>query len=187
MINIIDSQNRRVIKVPGEVRPALCLDLDGTVRYSNSGRFINRPEDVEVFDGVEARIWRYRDDGFLVFGVTNQGGVAFGLKTLAGHIAELNAMTAKFRRGNPFHDIKSCYHHPDGKVHPYKYRSLIRKPFYGMLVLCEVSAWELGYVVDWDNSLMVGDRTEDRDCALSAGVSFQWAHEFFDRNPEAHK
>lgn len=168
--------------VPGVVIPALCLDLDGTVRYSKRGEFINGPEDVALYDGVEEILWKYRDSGYLIFGITNQGGVAYGYKLRQDHDKELETMMALFER-NPFHIIKACFHHPEGKVKHYAHRSLLRKPGTGMLALCEVEAWEEGYIVDWDNSLFIGDRDEDYQCAINAGIPFQWAHEFFDREP----
>lgn len=53
MKTIIDTQKRTITMVPNDVRPALCLDLDGTIRYSKNGDFINGPEDVALFEGVE--------------------------------------------------------------------------------------------------------------------------------------
>lgn len=168
--------------VPGVVIPALCLDLDGTIRYSKDGEFINKPEDVALYPDVEEVIWRYRNDGYLIFGITNQGGVAYGYKHRLDHDMELERTLALFER-NPFHVVKACFHHPEGKVKHYAHRSLLRKPAIGMLVLCEVEAWDEGYIVDWDNSLFVGDRQEDYECAINAGIKFQYAHRFFDREP----
>lgn len=160
--------------------PALCLDLDGTVRYSANGDFINKPEDVRLFDGAEAKIWEYREKGYLVFGISNQGGVAHGFKTTHGTDAEVEATFKAFKR-NPFHIIKCCYHDARGKIEPYCHRSLLRKPDYGMLALCEVESYQAGYIVDWDNSIFVGDRDEDRDVAGKAGIKFIPADVFFER------
>lgn len=165
----------------GHVAPALCLDLDGTIRFSRKDPrgFIGGPEDVALFDGVESKIWEYRDAGYLVFGISNQGGVAFGFKTHEQCLAELQATVNAFER-DPFHDVRMCYHHDgDGAKFPFNKRSLLRKPNIGMLVLCEIDAFEQGYLVDWDNSLFVGDRPEDELCAKNAGIPFQWACEFF--------
>ncbi len=161
--------------------PALCLDLDGTIRYSKDGEFINKPGDVALFDGVEEQIWRYRDDGYLVLGITNQGGVAYGFKTPLDHNAEMEAMIALFKRGSPFHFIQACFFHEEGTVEPYNHRSLLRKPNIGMLAVCEVEARKAGYIIDWDKSVFVGDRPEDEQCAMNAGIEFQWAREFFCR------
>jgi histidinol phosphatase-like enzyme len=51
-----------------------------------------------------------------------------------------------------------------------------------MLVLCEMKARDIEIIIDWDHSLMVGDREEDRECAERAGIAFQWADDFFERN-----
>lgn len=180
---VYDNSPRRFAPEPErnfKVCPALCLDLDGTVRYSASGEFINGPDDVRLFDDVEAKIWEYRDKGYIVFGISNQGGVAHGFKSASDNDQEIEATFAAFNR-NPFHIIKCCYHDERGKVAPYNHRSLLRKPDYGMLSLCEVEAFQAGYIVDWDNSLMVGDRAEDQHMALNAKINFQWAYEFFGR------
>jgi D-glycero-D-manno-heptose 1,7-bisphosphate phosphatase len=160
--------------------PALCLDLDGTVRYSAEGEFINKPEDVRLFDGVEEKIWEYRDKGYLIFGISNQGGVAFGYKTNESNDAEIRQMLNLFKR-NPFHIIKCCYHDSRGKVEPYCHRSLLRKPEYGMLAICEIEVWQAGYIVDWDRSLMVGDRPEDMALAVAADIGYIPAEVFFNR------
>ncbi len=166
-------------KVPAEVRPALCLDLDGTIRYSKSSKYIQHPEDIALFEGVEKKIWEYRDKEFLIFGVTNQGGVAFNYKSPERNLAEIAATKALFKN-DPFHSIKYCYHIIEGTVFPYNYRSLLRKPFTGMLALLEVEAWNEGYIIDWDKSIFVGDNDVDRDCAANAGIHFEWADKFFD-------
>jgi D-glycero-D-manno-heptose 1,7-bisphosphate phosphatase len=163
------------------VHPALVLDLDGTVRYSKSGKFINGPKDIALYPDVEERIWQFRNMGYLIFGVTNQGGVAYGFKTLQDAHDEIEAMINLFEK-NPFHIIEGCPLHESGKEESYKYRSLLRKPNIGMLAVCESDAFDAGYVVDWNNSLMVGDRGEDRDCAQAAGIKFQWDYEFFNRD-----
>lgn len=166
-----------------QIVPALCLDLDGTVRYSKSGDFINKPDDIMLFDGVESKIWEYRNRGYLICAVSNQGGVAYGLKTPQACDDEISRMCSLFER-NPFHLIKCCYHHEKGKVMPFNFRSLLRKPDIGMLVLIEVEAFQAGYIIDWSRSLFVGDRPEDEQCAQRASIGFQWANDFFGREAQ---
>ncbi len=180
-ISVNRAQEAKVYASKVVVTPALCLDLDGTVRFSKNGEFINKSEDVALFDDVQERIWDYRDKGWLIFGVTNQGGVAHGFKSLGDHKAEIDAMTSLFKRGNPFHYIAASFFHAEGTVEPYNHRSLCRKPDIGMLALCEVKARKMGYVIDWDKSIFVGDRPEDEQCATNADIEFQWAREFFCR------
>ena len=167
----------------GRKAPALVVDLDGTVRFCKDDPegFINEAEDVALYDGVEGVLWKHRDNGSLILGASNQGGVAFGFKTPQDFMAELDAMDELWERGNPFHIIKACYHHAEGDVVPYNARSLLRKPAYGMLALMELEAFREGYIIDWDESLFVGDRQEDRTCAEAAGIDFEWADSFFGR------
>lgn len=186
MKTVIIPERKAVMQIPDKVKPALCLDLDDTVRYSKNGKFINGPDDIILFNDVEDKIWEYRDKGFLVFGISNQGGVAYGYKTSIDVNIEIEATCNLFQR-NPFHIIKSCLHHPKGTREPYNYRSLLRKPDIGMLALCEFEAWGEGYIIDWDNSLFVGDRHEDQQCAENAGIKFVWHFDFFSRPQEAEK
>ncbi len=170
----------KVICIPGLLMPALCLDLDGTIRYSKNGEFINHPNDVALFQGVEEKLWAYREMGFLIFGISNQAGVAYGYKTVLSNDAEIEATLQAFGR-NPFHIVKCCFHHPGGILEPFNHRSLCRKPDIGLLAICEMEAFESGYIVDWDKSIFVGDRPEDEQTAINAKIAFIHADIFFGR------
>lgn len=183
--SILESDGRTLVEVKmvhGVLMPALILDLDGTVRYSKSGDFINKPEDVAIYDDVEDVLHDYRRDGYLIYGATNQGGVAFGFKTLESVLAEFDMMYKCFEL-NPFISVSYSVMHPGGTVAPYNHRSLFRKPYIGMLVQCEYTAYGDGYLIDWDNSIFVGDRPEDEQCAKNANVKFILADHFFGREP----
>lgn len=162
-----------------KIKPALCLDWDGTIRRSKSGAtFIKDQADIEIMPGIEKAIWAYRKMGYLIVGISNQGGVAFGFKTPSQINLERDATLSLFQN-NPFHIVKMCYHMEGGKVHPYKYRSMLRKPNIGMLAVAEMDAWNDGFVmIDWDKSLFVGDRPEDEECAKNANISFKHVDTF---------
>ncbi|OIN55742.1 DUF6794 domain-containing protein [Arsenicibacter rosenii] len=166
--------------VKHKLAPALCLDLDGTVRRSKKDPkgFIQGPDDIELMPGIEARIFDYKQKGFLVFGVSNQGGVAHGFKTPADVDREIVAMLELFTIAKPFDIVKTCFHMEGGTVEPFCHRSLFRKPDTGMLAFCELEAFNHGFIVDWDNSLFVGDRDEDRACAEKAGIDFMHIDDF---------
>lgn len=170
-----------------QVRPALCLDLDGTIRHSRRDRqsskpnWISGPDDIVLFPEVEPKIWEYKDNGFLIFGISNQGGVAFGYKTVSDIEAEMEATRNLFDR-NPFDLMFAAFSHEKGTVPPFNRRSLLRKPEIGLLAVCEAAAEQEGYIVDWDRSLFVGDSEEDQECARRAGIPFVGADEFFGRN-----
>lgn len=161
-----------------KVRPALCLDFDGTIRRSKSGQtFIQNFNDIELMPNIEKIIWRYRNMGWLILGISNQAGVAHGFK-LPMEIEHEMDMTFRLFKANPFHIVKFCYHDGKGKIEPYNHRSLLRKPDVGMLAIMESEAWDKGFVIDWDNSLFVGDRPEDERCAKNAGISFRHIDSF---------
>lgn len=171
----------------GEVRPALVLDLDGTIRQSKSGAtFPNDASDIQLIRNAddatpEALLWEYREQGFLILGVTNQGGVAYGFRTPDEEIGELRATIALFER-SPFHLITSCWHHEKARHALYGTKSLRRKPHYGALAILEWELLKYGVMIDWSNSLMVGDRPEDEECAAGAGIAYHDATEFFGRS-----
>ena len=161
-----------------KVKPALCLDFDGTIRRSKSGQtFIKNFNDIELMPNVEKLIWQYRNMGWLILGISNQAGVAHGFK-LPLEIEHEMDTTLKLFKQNPFHIVKFCYHDGKGKIEPYNHRSLLRKPDIGMLAIMESEAWNEGYVIDWDNSLFIGDRPEDEQCAKNAGIAFRHIDSF---------
>jgi len=167
-----------------KVVPALCLDFDGTVRRSKSGQtFIKNFQDIEIIPNVERLIWKYREMGYLILGISNQAGVAHGFKLPIEIELEMDTTLNLFKK-NPFHLAKFCYHDGKGKIEPYCHRSLLRKPDIGMLAIMEMEAYNEGYVIDWDKSLFVGDRPEDEQCAKNAGISFRHINSFLNEPHE---
>lgn len=171
-----------------EKKRILCLDLDGTVRRSKSGKtFIEGPDDIELIPGIYERIWKYNDEAdWLIVYITNQGGVAHGFKTIEQAEDEIRATLDLLQREDPTDgdmytpcfEYFLCPFQEGGKVEDHGFRSLARKPAYGMLMLAEQTILEEGFIPDWDNSLFVGDRPEDEGCAKSAGVPFMHIDEF---------
>lgn len=165
------SESHRVV-------PALCLDFDGTIRRSKSGQtFIKDFNDIELMPGIEKLIWRYREMGYVILGISNQAGVSHGFK-LPMEVENEMDKTLQLFKSNPFHLVKFCFHDGRGRIEPYNHRSLLRKPDIGMLALMEAESWERGFVIDWDNSLFVGDRQEDEQCAKNAGIEFRHIDSF---------
>jgi HAD superfamily hydrolase (TIGR01662 family) len=160
------------MQIEYKLKPVLCLDMDGTIRRSKSGAtFIKDADDIVLIPGVEEKIWKYSDDGYIVTLISNQGGVAHAYKSEHEAAEEVLATMRLFKR-NPFHVVQVCYFMEDGKVEPWCHRSLTRKPGYGMLVLVEAECFKRYIIVDWDKSLFVGDRPEDAACAANAGINF---------------
>jgi D-glycero-D-manno-heptose 1,7-bisphosphate phosphatase len=66
----------------------LLLDLDGTIRRSTIGEFINDPSDQEPIEGAIESLEFAQKQGWAMIGITNQAGVAAGYKTLKSAILE---------------------------------------------------------------------------------------------------
>ncbi|MBD2003328.1 HAD-IIIA family hydrolase [Trichocoleus sp. FACHB-40] len=147
----------------------LILDMDGTVRQPLSGnKFIQRPRDQQIIEGVENAIAYFAATGWKIVGVTNQAGVASGKKSLQSCIKEQQYTLELLP------EIEEIYFCPDfdgRKWHNYCKHSEsgnFRKPNPGMLNLV-IQKYSPVSV------LMVGDRRDDREAAAKAGVKFQQA------------
>lgn len=156
-------------------RPALFVDLDGTVRETLSGRVHPvKPQDQVLRPGVLPKLREYRARGFAVVGVTNQAGVAMGILSEADVRAINRRLEVELAPGL-FDLILYCPYHRYGHVARYRRESACRKPNPGMAY----EAREL-LGLDLGASLMVGDMEVDCQFAENAGIpTFAWADEFF--------
>lgn len=160
--------------------PVLYLDIDGTVRQGKDDdldRFVNGPEDVVVFPEAVEMMRRWRAAGGRVVGVSNQGGIALGIvgaRRVAAAMRETQRQT-----GGLFDRIMFCQHHPDAENLEMG-RCWCRKPSAGAVVEAAYGLAERfpGEIYPAYMGLFVGDRPEDEQCAASAGLDFQWAHEW---------
>ncbi|NEP56019.1 MAG: HAD-IIIA family hydrolase [Symploca sp. SIO2G7] len=156
------------------------LDLDGTVRTTISGKkFINDPHDQKLIPGVREKIASVHND-WIIVGVTNQGGVP-DHKSLESCLVEQKHTLELLPKMQSIYCAPGMEGNECFKVDQ-KYRFLIqggqrnfRKPSPGMLHLA-VHEFRKFFVLD--DCLMVGDRDEDKEAALAAGVKFAWAHEW---------
>lgn len=174
----------------------LLVDLDGTVRETISGdTFINDPLDQQLITGVKETLAFYKTEGWTIVGITNQGGVLKGYKTIDNCITE-QLHTLKIALY-----IEAIYFCPDegdnvfcceflsspNLIRPQtianvtshsrsredKYDSF-RKPSIGMIQLAKNNfSSEL-----IEDILFVGDRPEDQLAAQNADIPFLWANEW---------
>jgi D-glycero-D-manno-heptose 1,7-bisphosphate phosphatase len=158
------------------LRPALFVDLDGTVRDTLSGRVHPlEPWDQQLRPGVTERLSEYRERGYAVVGVTNQGAVALGLLT-EDDVRAINQRLMDELAPALFDMILFCPYHPYGRVAAYRRQGGCRKPAPGMAFEARD---RLG--LDLVASIMVGDADTDRQFAQNAGIgTFFWADEFFE-------
>lgn len=160
---------------------ALLLDLDGTIRQSTSGKFIEDPSDQEPIEGAIKAMEIYHQEGWTMVGITNQGGVAAGHKSLKSAIEE------QLKTLEIFPQLSCIYFCPDFKGRECfrvrkcscvqideLYPDLIeqfRKPNPGMIF-----AALRAFAKEPTDILMVGDREEDKLAAKNAGINFLDAH-----------
>lgn len=156
----------------------LVVDLDGTVRkgYDELGRFVNGPEDVEVFPEAVVRLREWKAAGGRIIALSNQGGIALGHTTMA-RVTE--AMVETHRQcGSVFDKISWCQHHPAASDPEYA-RCWCRKPAPGGLI---EAALHLAHthreIYPPYLGLFVGDRPEDEACARICAFDFQWAKDW---------
>lgn len=176
----------------------LAVDCDGTIRQprlqkdGTRPKFISTPEDQEPIPGADTGIQIAEQKGWTIIGVTNQGGVAAGHKSLAQAIKEQQVTLRLLpeldsillcpdfegvycwyvRRNEP----AICY---DKKAFP-TFGSF-RKPGPGMLQL--IRFW---YESVSDLFYYVGDRPEDEQAAEAAGFNFLDAELWRHRNLLEH-
>lgn len=150
----------------------LLLDLDGCVRTTRSGKVTpDHPDDQVVLPGRKEKIQAFKDRGYRVVAVTNQGGIGLGHTTHEKVQKTLHALNEDL--GRPFDDMLYEGSAPR-ENHPR------RKPNPGMIHEAAEK-----HNLDLSKSVMVGDKETDRQAAEKAGVPFVWAKDFFSRRHEA--
>lgn len=169
----------------------LMLDLDGTVRRCKSDPkgFINEATDQELIEGAAEAVARYAADGWKIIGITNQGGVAAGHKSMEAAIAEQNytlqlcselaaiIFCPDFEGETRVDLIRPGVLAINPSFNPNQthesLKGTYRKPNPGMLL------WTMAWLgVDKADTLYVGDRLEDEQAAAAAEVEFLWAQEW---------
>ena len=159
--------------------PVLFCDLDGTVRkgFDELGRFVNKASDVELFPHMAERLHSYRQEGWRIVAVTNQGGIATGMCEYADAVAAV--IETQMQSQQAFDKMLMCQHHPDAHD-PEMANCFCRKPKMGMLVLAVEALSEMypDELYPPHLMLMVGDRDEDRKCAENAGIRFKLARDW---------
>ncbi|MEG4201735.1 HAD-IIIA family hydrolase [Microcoleus sp. Pol12A5] len=155
----------------------LFCDVDGTLTGTVSGAtFKSNPRDVLVLPGVENALAHYAKEGYLIIGISNEGGVGAGHKKLEAAFEEKQYTCLLLPQ------LDAIYFCPDFagqilcradrdtatevQVESGKYSSF-RKPGAGMIEYCLFL-----YGSDVGKCWMVGDRPEDEKAAEAMGINF---------------
>lgn len=155
----------------------IIFDVDGTLVETKSGAtFRKGADDWQWLPGRLERLQELFRQGIYLSFASNQGGVAFGYLSETEMLAELYVMVQQMlgTLTPEFFYMGVCFTHPKASIPEYRQDDQRRKPGPGMLL----EAMEHCYV-EASETMMVGDRDEDRLAAETAGVDFAWAHMFF--------
>lgn len=181
------------IKQPNLFVNILFVDVDGTLTGTKSGKlFKQSPDDIMPLPGSQKAIAHFANRGYKIYGVSNQGGcdtfdkvTGKPYKILDDAIAEMKNTLALFP------EITSIYICPSMKgdncfkvnrensiiIMNDFWQGLYRKPDIGMINDIEYMYNGMA-VINKQESLFVGDRDEDRRCAMNAKIPFMDAVEW---------
>lgn len=140
---------------------AVFLDRDGVVNevLTKRVKFVNKPNDLYILEGVGKAIQLLNQKGYEVFIVTNQGGIGLGYMTENSlHAIHQKLIQEIAEQGGTIKDIVYCPHSPKAGCE-------CRKPNPKMIT-------ELAkkYHINLSESYMIGDRDVDIMAGKKAGT-----------------
>ena len=163
----------------------LLVDMDGTLREPLSGhQYFQHTKDQRIITGAQTAISAYKDN-WIIVGISNQGGVAAGHKSMQECIKQQQYTLELLPQLKeiyfcPDFEGRKCFRVTPHNVHNHsktKWSGQYRKPRPGMLQLAMVR-----YKYTPNNSLYVGDRPEDEEAAQRAGISFLSARDWIEQH-----
>lgn len=150
---------------------AIFFDIDGTLRYTEHlpNKYPVNPDEVVLYkdaDLMKKVIQKYRSEGYMFFGVSNQSGISKGILSDEMCCQCMNRVKELL----DFHDIEIKYcPHQSVPISCY-----CRKPQSGLgMYFIEK------YKINPKKSIMVGDMTSDKTFANRLGIDFIHSQKFF--------
>lgn len=152
-------RRRKTYKVPNKQK-AVFFDRDGTINSDEGHYYIYKPEDFVFNPGVVEGMKRLKEAGYLLFVITNQGGIAKGIYTHED-VKKVHARMCEEleQHGVKIDKIYYCPHHESMKT------CICRKPSPYM-----VNRAIEQFHVDKSRSWFIGDSPKDVKCAEAAGI-----------------
>lgn len=143
---------------------AVFLDRDGTLNVDVD--YLYKIEDLRWIQDAKEAVAYLNAQGYKVFVVTNQSGIARGYYTVEQMNLLHEHMAAEIAScGGKIEKFYYCPHHKEGKVAEYTCDCTCRKPKPGMLLQALAE-----YDIDKAASFMVGDSARDVEAAENAGL-----------------
>ncbi|MDI6766524.1 MAG: HAD family hydrolase [Bacteroidota bacterium] len=141
------------------------LDRDGTINHEVD--FLHSPTDLNLLPRSANAIHEANMQGWKVFIITNQSGIARGILTEDQLLVIHRTLGQELLKYNAKLDaIYYCPHHPDIGEPPFRKECECRKPKIGML---EKAAAE--YNINLKNSFVIGDKMIDVQTGKNSGVT----------------
>ena len=142
------------------MQKALFLDRDGVINIEKD--YLYKIEEFEFIDGIFDLCHYYQTNGYKIFIVTNQSGIARGYYNEDDFFQLSSWIIKEFKKNNiNIQKIYYCPHHPDitGECD-------CRKPHAKMLFDAKNE-----FDIDLKNSVMIGDKERDIEAGLNAGLN----------------
>ena len=141
------------------MQKALFLDRDGVINVEKD--YLYKIEDFEFVAGIIELCKYYQDNGYKIFVVTNQSGIARNYYTEEDFSKLSDWMVKEFKKNRiDIVKVYHCPHHPDITS-----ECRCRKPHAGMLQEAQNE-----FNIDLKNSIIIGDKERDIEAGLNAGL-----------------
>lgn len=145
-------------------RPAVFFDRDGVLNYDHG--YTHKIADFEWIPGAKEAILSLNNQGFRVFVVTNQAGVAKGFYDEKAVLMLHDFMQGELNSIGAFIDqFYYCPYHPKGNITTYALHHPDRKPEPGM-ILKAFNEWK----INRNRTFLVGDKETDLQAASRANI-----------------
>ena len=134
------------------------LDRDGVINHEVG--YLHKIKDFKFIEGVFETCLYFKSLGFEIIVITNQSGIARNYYGEQEFHEVNNWMLNQFKlKGVEILDVFYCPHSPNDSCD-------CRKPKPGMFLQAKKK-----YNIDMSNSWMIGDKEDDINAAISAGIS----------------
>ena len=145
-------------------KKAILFDRDGVLNIDSG--YVYRYENIRWIDGAREAVARLTEEGWLLFVVTNQSGVARGFYTEKDVMKLHKQMNKEFRKyGGNITEFFFCPHLNGAEISRYNMDCNCRKPKPGM-ILQAINK----YGLIKENTFLVGDSRRDIEAAARAGT-----------------
>jgi len=145
---------------------AVFIDRDGVINNDSGHYYISDPEDFKLNPGVVELLTWLRKQGFLLFIISNQGGISRGIYSKAD-AEKVHAKMSEMLilHGITFDEIYYCPHHPDNE------KCICRKPD-----TVQIEKAVSRFSIDVKESFFIGDRDTDIEAGIKSGLKTVKVH-----------